>query len=232
MKRLSILIPCYNEGEKLVKNIEEIKKHMKSKLPEVDYEIICVNDGSTDNTKEIMNKRESDSIVKFLSYEKNKGKGGAIKYGVPYCSGSCVLFMDADLSTDLSAIQDVLDNIADNDLVIGSRRHKQSVLIKKQGFVRKVVGNACRLITRLITGIAIRDTQCGFKAVKKDILMDIVQQQTINTWAFDVEWLYIAKKQNRKVFEIPVIWTNDEDSKVSAFSSSIKFFVDLFKIRF
>lgn len=229
--KLSIIIPCYNEGQKLINNIKKINTYLKQELPSLNYEIIGVNDGSKDNTKEIMKENEYKLLnTKFISYEINRGKGGAVKEGVLNAKGEWILFMDADLSTDISAIKTVLDNINSCNFIIGSRRHKDTILVKKQGFKRKFIGNCCIIITNILTGLHLLDTQCGFKAVKRNLATKIVKKQTINRWAFDVEWLYIAKINKERIKEIPIKWENDEDSKVSAFSSSINFFLDLFKI--
>jgi glycosyltransferase involved in cell wall biosynthesis len=228
---LSIIIPCYNEGQKLVNNIQKINNYLSKNIPNLIYEIIVVNDGSTDNTYKIL----ESNIEKFkntilCTYEQNKGKGGAVKEGVKKATYDWILFMDADLSTDLSAIKTVLQNTNNNKIIIGSRRHKKTVLMKKQGLLRKIVGIGCIILTNIITNLWLLDTQCGFKAVKTSLAKKIIEKQTINKWAFDVEWLYIAKVNNIKAIEIPVIWDNDEDSKVSVLSSSINFFKDLFKI--
>ena len=103
--KLSIIIPCYNEGQKLIDNIKKINTYLKQELPSLNYEIIGVNDGSKDNTKEIMKENEYKLLnTKFISYEINRGKGGAVKEGVLNAKGEWILFMDADLSTDISAI--------------------------------------------------------------------------------------------------------------------------------
>lgn len=229
--KLSIIIPCYNEGEKLISNIIKINKYMENNLSFATYEIIVVNDGSTDNTAEIiLNNKEKFQNTRLISYAPNKGKGGAVKCGVEDANGEWILFMDADLSTYLSAIRTTFENMDYSNIIIGSRRHKESNIIKKQGFVRNIVGKCCVILTNLITHVDLSDTQCGFKAMKTSLAKKIVAKQTINTWAFDVEWLFIAKLNNEKIKEIPVTWENDSDSKVSTIKSSIKFFIDLLKI--
>lgn len=229
--KLSIIIPCYNEGKKLIKNIEKINNYILENLSDLNYEIIVVNDGSTDNTKDIIEENIMNlKNTNFFSYEKNKGKGGAVKEGIKKALGNWILFMDADLSTDLSAIKTVLDNIDSQKIIIGSRRHKDSILIKEQGLIRKFIGICCIILTNIITRLWLLDTQCGFKALETNLAKQIIQKQTIEKWAFDVEWLYIAKVNGFRAKEIPVKWDNDEDSKVSVMSSSVKFFIDLFKI--
>ena len=138
--------------------------------------------------------------------------------------------MDADLSTNLIAICDVLKN-KDKDVIIGSRKIKGSNLRKKQGIIRQFVGNCCRFLTNLIVPLYIIDTQCGFKAFNGEFARKMIEKQTINRFAFDVEYLYIAKLNKKTITEIPVIWENDEDSKVTLLNTSIDFFKSLIKIR-
>lgn len=229
--KLSIIIPCYNEGVKLINNIIKINNYITSEIPDLKYEIIGVNDGSKDNTKQIM--ADNENILqntRFIIYDDNKGKGGAVKEGILNAKGEWILFMDADLSTDISAIKTVLNYTDSYKFIIGSRRHKETILVKKQGFKRKFIGICCIIITNILTGLKLLDTQCGFKAIERNLAINIVNKQTINRWAFDVEYLYISKINKEKIKEIPVKWENDEDSKVSALSSSINFFLDLFKI--
>ena len=126
--------------------------------------------------------------------------------------------MDADLSTNLDAINTTLrycDNL-NFDVIIGSRRHENTILPKPQKLPRKIIGKMCIIITKLIIGLDVSDTQCGFKTFKSDIMKYIIEKQQIERFAFDVEYLYIAKLKNKTIKEIPIVWENDEDSKVSA----------------
>lgn len=225
----SIILPCYNEENSIQQTINALFDFMTAY--DFEYEIIAVNDGSHDNTLKIIEEISSLSpIVKFVSYSRNQGKGHAVKAGINAAAGNYILFMDTDLSTDLSAIDLFLKEIQHNDIVIGSRRHKNSELSKPQKVLRRFIGNCCVIITKIITGIPFTDTQCGFKGFTKSIAQELISKQQINGWAFDVEYLYIAKLNHYKVKDIPVKWTNNEDSKVSPFKSSVSFFIDLLKI--
>ena len=233
VNELSIIIPCYNEGAKVISNIEKINHFLfKNKIS--DFEIIVVNDGSSDNTKEVLNKFLDTHLIKelkYVGYDKNKGKGGAVKEGIKNSNGKWVLFMDADLSTDLNAILDVIKNKDKYDVIIGSRRHKDTVLAKKQNCIRRIIGKACSIITNMIIPLNLLDTQCGFKAFEGNFAREMINKQQLNGFAFDVEYLYISKLKNKKILEIGVTWENDEDSKVSVLKSSIRFFKDLLIIR-
>ena len=220
--KLSIVVPCYNESKDIAKNSEIIKKHLET--IKQDYELILVNDGSKDNTKEVI---EAIPGVKALSYEPNRGKGGAVKYGIENATGDYVLFMDADLSTDLEAIERFIKIAPNYDMVIGSRHAKDSVIKKKQPALRVFIGWCCRRLVNMKFHFKFKDTQCGFKAMRTDIAKKIVAKQVVNNFAFDVEYLYIAKLNNLSIYEMGVIWADDRGSTVSPLKSSIKFFKDL-----
>ena len=220
--KLSIVVPCYNESKDIAKNSEIIKNYLES--IKQDYELILVNDGSKDNTKEVI---EAIPGVKALSYEPNRGKGGAVKYGVENATGDYVLFMDADLSTNLEAIERFIKLAPDYDMVIGSRHAKDSVIKKKQPALRVFIGWCCRRLVNMKFHFNFKDTQCGFKGMRTDIAKKIVSKQVVNNFAFDVEYLYIAKLNNLSIYEMGVIWADDRGSTVSPLKSSIKFFKDL-----
>lgn len=228
-KKLSIVIPCYNEGNKIAGNLNN---HIIPFLEEkkLTYEIIVVNDGSKDNTKEVFEKLNLPHVTP-IGYDQNRGKGGAVKYGIEQASGDYIVYMDADLSTHLSAFDYLINEEEEVDFFVGSRHLKESVLAKKQGLLRRFIGLSCRIIVNATFKFRYKDTQCGFKAIKSEYAKEMAKRQIINGFAFDVEYLFIAKLNNLKVKQFPVIWENDEDSKVSAFRSSVIFFKDVFKIK-
>ena len=220
---LSIIIPCYNEGE----NIKENAMKVKREFPYA--EIICVNDGSIDCTAAVLSELK-DLGIHSISFEHNRGKGGAVKAGILASNGSEVCFMDADLSTSLMGLTEAHRGILDGyDMVIGSRTHKDSIVSGKTP-LRLAASYVSNLIVRILTGMKYRDTQCGFKMFTRDAALLLANNQKVNGWAFDVEYLYTAKKYNLKVKEIPVTWSDDRDSKVNILKDSIKFFVETVKI--
>lgn len=225
--KLSIIIPCYNEAKDIEKNIEEKVIPFLVTLP-IEYEIILVNDGSKDNTMEVIKNIEG---VMALGYEKNRGKGGAVQFGIEHATGDYVLFMDADLSTDLIAFNELIPLLGKYDLIIGSRHLKESKMPIKQPLLRQFIGKSCRVLVNADFGFHLKDTQCGFKAIKTDLAKFIASKQTIFGFAFDVEYLYIAKLNKWSIHEIPVIWRNDRSSTVSAFRASKQFLKDMRKIK-
>lgn len=220
--KLSIIIPCYNEAKDIAKNAEIVKQYLQD--CQIDYELILVNDGSKDNTKEVI---ESIPGVRALSYDTNRGKGGAVKYGIEEAKGDYILFMDADLSTALEAIPRILELAPSYDMVIGSRHAKESIIRKKQPLLRVFIGWCCRKLVNMKFSLNFKDTQCGFKLIKGDVAKKIVSKQVVNNFAFDVEYIYIAKLNNLSIAEMGVIWSDDRGSTVSPIKSSIKFFKDL-----
>lgn len=234
MAKLSIVIPCYNEANKIKNNIIKVRDYLLyEKL--YDYEIILVNDGSSDNiedvAKEIKREFKVSKNFKFVTYEQNRGKGHAVKTGILASTGDYVLFMDADLSVDISSIKKYWEVKDKADIWIASRRHKDSNMVVSQGIVRKIISKCCNILTKMITGLKFEDTQCGFKCFKGDVARKIVTKQTIDRWSFDVELLTIAQLNGYSIKDFGIQWENDSDSRVSVLDASIKFFKELFYIR-
>lgn len=224
--KLSIIIPCYNESTDILAKSKIVLKKMETLS--LESELLLVNDGSKDNTKEII---QTIKGIIPCGYDINKGKGGAVKCGIENATGDYILFMDADLSTDLSAIDTLIPLLDKYDMVIGSRHHKDSKIPIKQPKKRIFIGWCCRKLVNMVFHFHYTDTQCGFKAIKIDLAKQIIQKQIINGFAFDVEYLYISHLNNKTIIEMPIIWSDDRGSTVSPIKSSIKFFKDVFKIK-
>lgn len=220
--KLSVIIPCYNEAKDLHNKVEIVKKKLASLS--IETELILVNDGSKDNTKDVINL--INGVVRS-GYDINRGKGGAIKQGILDSTGDYILFMDADLSTDLKAFDVLLPLLGKEKFIIGSRHHKESEIPIKQPLKRRFIGWCCRKIVNAKFKMHYKDTQCGFKCIEGKLAKKIVQKQKINGFAFDVEYLFIAKLNNINVVEIPVCWRDDRGSTVSPFKSSMAFFKDM-----
>jgi len=229
---LSVIIPAYNEERRLPKTLEEIDKYLRKQ--NYDYEILVVNDGSKDRTVEVA--RALLPKIKNLivtGYEKNQGKGYAVRFGMLKAKGEVRLFTDADNSTSINHFEKMWPEFKKGyDIIIGSRDVEGAILDPPQPFLRKMIlGKGFRLLTQIICGTwGILDTQCGFKCFTKRAAENIFPRCKINRFAFDPEILVIAKKLGYKIKEIPVLWRNDPESKVK-FKSIIKMALDLFKIR-
>src|SRR3989338_4045425 len=169
---LSIVIPCYNEEKRIKKTIDNILKYLHQKKKKT--EIIFVNDGSTDETKIIIKhaikKFKSNNIIyaKMVDYAINQGKGYAIKQGIQKSSGKYILLCDADLSTPITELDKLKKYISKYDLVIGSRKQKDSSVVKPQSPTREFLGRTFSFLSKIILGVNINDFTCGFKLLDKN----------------------------------------------------------------
>lgn len=227
---ISVIIPVYNEEKRITPNIQKVLDFFN--LSQWSFEIIFVDDGSRDNTIQVLKKYENNENIKIISHDINQGKGASVKTGVLASKGDLILFSDADLSTPIEELNKLIKEIEENDIVIGSRAINRDLLIKKQPIYRVLIGFFARNLIRFVLGLNYKDTQCGFKLFKKNVAMVLFNKMKTKRWSFDYELLFLAKKYNFKVKEVPVLWKNDEDSRVNSFIDPIKSFIDLIKIRF
>jgi len=226
MKKISIIIPAYNEEKRLPETLKKIKQFfLKNKIKN---EIIVIDDGSTDNTVSIAKKQK----VKILKNNANLGKGYSVKRGFLASKGDIILFTDADLSTPIEYLKHFInEHNSGFDVVIASRALEGSIIKVPQPFLRELSGKIFNVFVRLITWLPFSDTQCGFKSFTKEAARKIFNKLTIYGFGFDVEALYIAKKLNFKIIEYPVTWYNSNATKVNFFKDSTRMFFELFKIR-
>jgi len=230
-KFLSVIIPLYNE-ENRVANLGLIYKYLSTK--KFNWEIILVDDGSIDGTKEVVKgilKSYPSKNARLLSYSQNKGKGFAIRSGMLIAKGRYRLFTDIDLSTPIEEFNKFLPYLNKFDLVIGSRKTKGSKLKKRQSWVRENLGKCFTLLSQLILQLGISDFTCGFKCFSKKAAEDIFKRQKIEGWGFDSEILFIANKLGYQAKEIPVTWIDDPRTKVKFPHAIISSLKDLYKIR-
>ncbi|MFW6220621.1 MAG: dolichyl-phosphate beta-glucosyltransferase [Nanoarchaeota archaeon] len=227
---LSIVIPVFNEEERIKKSLFEIISYLKNSKIIKNFEIIIVDDNSSDNTFNIVSNFDKKIIV--LKNKKNYGKGYSIKKGILNAKYDYILFTDADLATPINEIEKMLIEIKHFDVVIASRNLKNSKIVVKQPFYRQILGNIFPFIVRFILISNIKDTQCGFKLFKRNVARKIFKLQTRYRFSFDVEILFIAKKKGFKIKEIPVKWIDKKGSKVNLLKDSTKMFIDLFKIKY
>lgn len=232
MKTLSIIIPCYNEKHRLHSTFPKIIKSVKDIMGRTNnIEIIFIDDGSTDDTiKEIKNQANKHKFIKFKRYKNNKGKGYALRQGFKIAKNDYILFMDADLSTPLKHIRQFLKQAQENLILIGSRRTSGSNIKKHQTNMREMLGRGFTLISRIAINPEIKDFTCGFKMFPRKIGKKLFNKATINRWAFDSEILFLAKKYNYKVKQIPVTWINDRKTKVNLKKDIIKSLIDIGQI--
>ena len=229
---LSVIIPAYNEEKRIRKTLETLIAYLDRKKH--NYEIIVVNDGSTDKTKEVIQEFVKDSGNKKIKVHDNpcnKGKGYSVKQGFLAATKLWILFTDADLSTPIEELETCMRHAGTAAVVIGSRNLPMSQIIVKQPFLRSTLGKIFPFFVRLLLLPEIRDSQCGFKLFRKDVAVAIAQRQQIDGFCFDVEQLFIARKFWFVVKEVPITWSNDERSKIRIIRDSSLMFFDLLRIR-
>jgi dolichyl-phosphate beta-glucosyltransferase len=229
---LSIIIPALNEERRLGPTLEEIRRFFDEKG--TDYEVIVIDDGSRDRTSEsaLSSRVHGSGKLKLLKNEKNMGKGYSVKRGVQEATGELILFTDADLSTPVSEFDKLFLGIENgNDIAAGSRSIGASHLIKRQPLYRQTMGRTFNMIIRLILNEDLKDTQCGFKLIKKEAAKTLFGKMSINGFAFDAELFFLARKLKYAVEEIGVRWENSPDSRVHPVLSSLEMLRDTVRIR-
>lgn len=223
---ISIVIPMYNQSAYIVSSLSGLKRVLDSIGRS--YEVIVVNDGSTDNTLDILQKESSQTAnLKVLSYTPNKGKGHAVKTGILASKGQLVLFTDGDLDISPEIINDYFIELESYDLVIASKRHPRSVV--KSTLSRRFLSRVFNLIARLLTGIKASDTQAGLKAGNGKVLKKVFEMIVVKRYAFDVELLAVASIMNLRIKELPV---NIEISKRFKIKDIARMFIDILAISY
>lgn len=229
---ISVVVPAYNEEKRLPSTLPHLWKSLRRRFNH--FEIIVVDDGSTDKTSELVSQfSDKYSEVKLISYENNKGKGYAVRTGVLAARGHYVLFSDADLSTPLREIRKLLKALSEgHDVAIGSRATHEARIVKYQPFYRVLLGKTFNKLVQLFTVRGISDTQCGFKCFRRNAALEIFGCCRIDGFSFDVEALFVARHKGFKIAEIGVLWRNNPLSKVNPVFHSMQMLRDLFVIRF
>ncbi len=231
---LSIVVPAYNEEVRLGDSLRTILIYLKAENPSA--ELIVVDDGSTDATVEVAETvcaEFPDIRTKILGYDKNRGKGYAVRKGLHKAKGDIALFSDADLSTPISELPKLVAPIDDGkyDVTFGSRALDRTLIETHQSAFREQGGRLINLMIRQMSGLPFSDTQCGFKAFKMRKFRPLLDAMTINRFGFDVEFLFVAKYHKLKLKEIPVRWSHCDGTKVSAVRDTRRMFNELRQIR-
>lgn len=229
MPHLSIVIPAYNEENRIGWTLKETFSYLDKQ--NYTSEVIVVNDGSTDRTVETARNFESQATgrLRLIENPGNRGKGYSVRNGMLQAAGEIILFFDADLATPTSEIVKVVKPIAGGryDVVFGSRAIDRSLIGTHQSPVREIIGRAGNLIQFAFTGLRFKDTQCGFKAFRKEAAQAVFKLQRIDGFGFDPEILFIAKKQGWRLLETPVRWNHVEGSKLNPILSPIKVLMEV-----
>jgi dolichyl-phosphate beta-glucosyltransferase len=229
---LSIVIPAYNEEPNLATTLEDIAGYFR--LNPCEFEIIVVDDGSSDKTYDIAKKNLTlFKDFTLLKNERNSGKGYSVKKGVLAATGDLVLFMDADNATRIDQLPNLKDGLEKigAQIAIASRRIPGAKIDVKQPFYRIFLGSIYIFLSAAILGVRVKDYNCGFKLFKNDAAKHLFSRLTRNDWSFDSELLFLASKFKFKIAEVPVRWEDKKTSKVKPLIDGIKSFLSLIQIK-
>jgi dolichyl-phosphate beta-glucosyltransferase len=229
---LSVVIPAYNEEQRLPRTIEQIERYLDGKR--LSYELILVDDGSTDGTRQVMEAAaERNRNVRLESLPTNRGKGGALAAGVAVARGDEVLVTDADLSTPIEELEKLEAALkAGAGVAIASRAVSGSKVEIPQPIYRVLMGKVFNLIVQAVLLPGIWDTQCGFKLFRADVAQPVFAGLTTDGFGYDPEVLYLAKRRGVKIAEVPVVWRNSAPTKVMPIRSSLDMFKHVVRVRF
>ncbi len=225
---LSIIIPAYNEEARLAATLDRINDYLKGR--DFTYEILVIDDGSTDGTVEVAERYAP--VVRAIALPYNMGKGAAVRRGMLEAEGEIRVFSDADLSTPIHELSKIIAGISNGAQVcIGSRALDTSTIKVHQPFYREFMGKTFNRLVQLFVMKGIKDTQCGFKGFTSMAALLIFSRAKIDGFGFDVEALYIARKLGFTVSEVAVEWYNDKRSTVNPVKDSISMMLEILKIR-
>lgn len=227
----SVVIPAYNESARLGATLSRVLAYVHSEG--WDAEVIVVNDGSSDNTAEIIRGfAAADPIVQLVDNPGNRGKGYSVRNGMLHAKGKFVLFTDADLSSPIEEAPKLLHALfAGADIAIGSRWLRAETQTQRQPLIRQIFGRIFNLLLRLTLGLTFKDTQCGFKAFRQSAVRAIFPHQKIERWGFDPEVLFLARKLGFKTVEISVLWGHSGGTRIHPIIDGSKMFMEMLRIR-
>ena len=229
----SLVIPAYDERNRIEGCLRSVAQWRRGRPGGWEWEVILVDDGSSDGTPELARHlaEEIGLPLEILGHEKNRGKGAAIRTGVLASSGNPVLISDVDLSTPLSEWVRLAERLPSHPVAIGSRGLGEDLVRLKQPFHRRLLGKAGNLLVRLLAVPGIHDTQCGFKLFRGDAARALFREARIDGFAYDMEILFLARRRGFSIAEVPVLWFNSLESKVSVVRDSLRTLWDLLRLR-
>ena len=227
----SIVIPAYNEGQRIDATLEKVAAYVAKMGWTV--EVIVVNDGSRDATPELVSQwARRNPIVRLVENPGNRGKGYSVRHGMMEAQGEVLLFTDAVLSSPIHEAEKLIAAIQQGaDIAIGSRWLRAELQTERQPLYRQFFGRIFNLLLRMVLGLRFKDTQCGLKAFTRAAAQAIFPRQRIERWGFDPEILFLANKTWMVITEVPVEWAHDERSKISPIKDGFKMFTELLRIR-
>lgn len=230
--RLSVVIPAYNEALRIGDSLGKIVQYLRTR--NFPTELLVVDDGSKDNTVEIVEKaRQNFPALRLLRNERNRGKGFSVRHGVLEAQGELVLFTDADLSSPIEEANKLLSALESEhaDSAVGSRALERRLIGIRQPFYREYSGRFFNLLVRAFTGLKIHDTQCGFKLFRSATTRRAFEMQRGEGFGFDPELLFLIRRLGGKIVEVPVRWNDNPATKVKFLRHSTQMFFDLAALR-
>jgi dolichyl-phosphate beta-glucosyltransferase len=227
----SIVIPAYNEGERLHASLEKVMRYADQQR--WDAEVIVVNDGSRDNTAQVVEQMSQRyPAVRLIENPGNRGKGYSVRHGMLNARGDLLLFSDADFSSPIEEAPKLFAALQRGaDVAIGSRWLARETQTQRQSLFRQLIGRVFNLLLRAVLGLDFSDTQCGFKAFTASAAQLLFPQQRIERWGFDPELLFLAVRAGLTVREVPVFWAHDHRTKLRPVKDGARMFLELLRIR-
>ena len=229
---LSVVIPAYKEKSRLRRSLPGLRDYLRNQG--FSWEVIVVDDGSSDGTSEVPGEIFSESeALKVLKNSRNRGKGYSVKQGVLAAQGELVLISDADFSTPIEEFEKLHACLKDDwDIAIGSRALMGSELEIRQAWYREGMGRIFNAFVQMMLLRGVADTNCGFKCFAREKVVPVFSKLTLDGFSFDVEFLFVAQKQGLKIKEIAVKWKDVLPSRVNVVSDSIRLFFAVLRIYF
>ncbi len=234
---LSIVIPAFNEEVRLPRTLERVAAYLAGTRPQSrsgNTEVLVVDDGSSDGTAQVV---ERFTLLypnfRLVRNPGNRGKGYSVRHGMKEASGEWILFSDADLSAPIEELEKLFRAVEASgaDIAVGSRALDRKLIGVHQSWLRENAGRFFNLCMRIIVGLNLWDTQCGFKLFRRQASQEIFPRQIIDGFGFDVEALFIGRLRGFKIVEVPVRWNHSDGTKVNMFADSAGMFLDLLRVR-
>lgn len=229
---LSIVVPAFNEEQRLPRTLQSIRAYLVSRG--LQAEVLVVDDGSTDATARVVELlRASFPELRLISNGRNRGKGFSVRHGMLEARGEVALFTDADLSTPIEEADKLLSVLHDGayDGAIGSRAVDRSLIEIHQPAFRERAGILYNQIVRWVTSVPFQDTQCGFKAFRRERARGLFERQRTQGFGFDPEILFLARQEGLHIAEVPVRWAHNPATKVHLLADSLRMLLDLLAVR-
>jgi dolichyl-phosphate beta-glucosyltransferase len=232
-EKATLVLPAYNERNRIDACLRQVAEWRAARPGGWDWEVIVVDDGSADATSSAARRaaEETGLPLTLRTHDRNRGKGAAIRTGVLASSGDPILISDVDLSTPLSEWIKLAERLPTHPVAIGSRAIDRGLVRRAQPFYRVALGQAGNRLVRLFAVSGISDTQCGFKLFRGDLARRLFRIAKIDRFAWDMEILFLARREGIPIAEVPVLWFNSPDTRVSFVRDALATLRDLLRIR-